>query len=89
MSKYRVTIERIDGELINGQNQLIAEGDGTMVIIDKGDAITIWATEMRKGVLTSAMVNNDHVREAALAAVNYMMHEDDAYIAYRDDEEED
>lgn len=89
MSKYRVTIERIDGELINGVNQLIAEGDGAMVIIDKGDTGTIWATEMRKGVLASAMMNNDYVREAALAAVNYMMREDDAYIACRDDEEED
>ena len=89
MSKYRVTIERIDGELINGQNQLIAEGDGAMVIIDKGDTSTIWATEMRRGVLVSAMVKNDHMRDAALAAVNYMIHEDDARIVYRDDEEED
>lgn len=89
MSKYRVTIERTDGELINGQNQLIAEGDGAMVIIDKGDTSSIWATEMRRVVLTSAMVKNGYVRKAALAAVNYMMHEDDAHIVYRDDEEED
>lgn len=89
MSKYRVTIERIDGELINGQNQLIAEGDGATVIIDKGDISSIWSVEMRHGVLASAMVKNDHMRVAALAAVNYMIHEDDAHIAYRDDEEED
>ena len=80
MSKYRITIERTDGELINGQNQLIAEGDGAgggaggrwTAMLEETDPPMSVAEAIRELALYALTDDPDHLIAAALAVKTRM-----------------